>query len=54
MPNSETLNVSCAPASVRLSATFTTGMTGKNKCTASGVISETSASDSAKMRPGAR
>ncbi len=52
MPNSAMLNVSCASASDRPSAAFTAGITGMNKCTASGPISEIEASASANSGPG--
>ena len=52
MPNSAMLNVSCAVASVSPSAAFTAGITGKNKCTANGPISEIEASASANSGPG--
>ena len=45
------LNVSCASASDRPSATFTAGITGMNRCTASGPISEIDASDSVNSGP---
>src|SRR4051812_2386883 len=52
MPNSAILKVSCARASDRPSATFTAGMTGKNRWTASGVISAVMPSAITKARPG--
>src|ERR1700682_3507471 len=52
MPNSAMLNVNCASASDSPSAAFTAGITGMNKCTASGPISEIEASASANNGPG--
>src|SRR5580704_7288251 len=52
MPNSAMLKVSCAVASDRPSAAFTAGITGRNRCTASGPISEIEASASANSGPG--
>ena len=54
MPNSAMLKVSWAWASVRPSATFTAGITGKNRWTASGVISAVRPSAMVKARPGLR
>ena len=45
------LKVSCASASDRPSATFTAGITGMNRCTASGPISEIDASASVNSGP---
>src|ERR1700722_3239159 len=52
MPNSAMLKVSCASASDSPSAAFTAGITGMNRCTASGPISEIEASASANNGPG--
>src|SRR5580704_14982713 len=52
MPNSAMLNVSCASASDSPSAAFTAGITGMNRCTASGPISEIEASAIANNGPG--
>src|ERR1700692_1297887 len=52
MPNSAMLNVSCASAADSPSAAFTAGITGMNRCTASGPISEIEASASANNGPG--
>ena len=54
MPNSAMLKVSWARASLSPSATFTAGITGKNRCTASGVISAIRPSAMVKARPGLR
>src|SRR3954452_10569734 len=54
MPNSAMLKVSWARASVRPSASFTAGITGKNRWTASGVMNAVSASEMVKARPGLR
>src|SRR5947209_14934302 len=46
------LKLNCAAASESESATFTAGMTGKNRCTASGAMNATRPSARAKARPG--
>src|SRR5271170_4960743 len=52
MLNSAMLKVSCAMASDSPSATLTAGMTGMNRCTASGPTNEIEASANAKSGPG--
>ncbi len=52
MPSMATLKVSCARASEMPNATLMAGITGKNRCTASGLISAIDASANAKIRPG--
>src|ERR1700731_2156998 len=52
MANSAMLKLNCAAASESESATFTAGMTGKKRCTASGAMNATRPSAKAKARPG--
>src|SRR5271168_3667857 len=52
MLNSALLKVSCAMASDSPIATLTAGMTGMNRCTASGPTNEIEASANAKSGPG--